>query len=41
MRKISIILLVLGTFSVYNKDEKEEVVGSAEELKEVSTKKTT
>ena len=41
MRKISIILLVLLAFSVYDEDEKEEVVGSAEELKEISTKKIT
>ena len=41
MRKISIILLVLLAFSVYDEDEKEEVVRSAEELKEISTKKIT
>ena len=41
MRKINIILLVLWAFSVYEEDEKEEVVRSVEELKEISTKKIT
>ena len=41
MRKINIILLVLWAFSVYDEDEKEEVVRSVEELKEISTKKIT
>ena len=41
MRKINIILLVLWAFSVYDEDEKEEVVRSVEELKEISMKNIT
>jgi len=39
MRKFSWMLLVLLVFSVYAEDEKEVVVGSAKELKEIKTKK--
>jgi len=39
MRKLSWMLLVLLAFSVYAEDEKEVVVGSAKELKEIKTKK--
>ena len=41
MRKFSLTLLALFAFSVYAKDEKEMVIGSAKELKGISAKKIT
>ena len=39
MRKFSWMLLVLLAFSVYAEDEKEVIVGSAQELKGITAKK--